>query len=113
MLYEVITTNILFICGGAFAGLEGIISQRIGAKAMGFGAAVKKVEDQSVGELLGLVEPVDLLKFGLIPEFVGRLPVVATLHELDEESLIEILKEPKNALIKQYQKLFEMEKVNP
>jgi len=109
---KVDTTNILFICGGAFAGLEGVISQRIGAKAMGFGAAVKKIEDQSIGELLGLVEPVDLLKFGLIPEFVGRLPVVATLHELDEESLIEILKEPKNALVKQYQKLFEMEKVN-
>jgi len=109
---KVDTTNILFICGGAFAGLEGIISQRIGAKAMGFGAAVKKVEDQSVGELLGMVEPVDLLKYGLIPEFVGRLPVVATLHELDEESLIEILKEPKNALVKQYQKLFEMEKVH-
>ena len=109
---KVDTTNILFICGGAFAGLEGVVSQRIGAKAMGFGAAVKKVVDQSVGELLGKVEPVDLLKYGLIPEFVGRLPVVATLHELDEESLIEILKEPKNALVKQYQKLFEMEKVN-
>ena len=109
---KVDTTNILFICGGAFAGLESVISQRIGAKSMGFGAAVKKVEEQSIGELLGKIEPVDLLKYGLIPEFVGRLPVVATLHELDEESLIEILKEPKNALIKQYQKLFEMEKVN-
>ena len=109
---KVDTTNILFICGGAFAGLEGVISQRIGAKSMGFGAVVKKIEEKSIGELLGLIEPVDLLKYGLIPEFVGRLPVVATLHELDEESLIEILKEPKNALIKQYQKLFEMEKVN-
>jgi len=109
---KVDTTNILFICGGAFAGLESVISQRIGAKSMGFGAAVQKVEEQSIGELLGKIEPVDLLKYGLIPEFVGRLPVVATLHELDEESLIEILKEPKNALVKQYQKLFEMEKVN-
>lgn len=108
---KVDTTNILFICGGAFSGLESVISQRIGDKTMGFGATVQQKQDKSVGEMLAQIEPVDLLKYGLIPEFVGRLPVVATLHELDEESLIEILKEPKNALIKQYQKLFEMEKV--
>jgi ATP-dependent Clp protease ATP-binding subunit ClpX len=109
---KVDTTNILFVCGGAFAGLETIISQRTGAKTMGFGAELRLKDEQKLGEVLSLVEPVDLLKFGLIPEFVGRLPVVATLNELDEESLIQILKEPKNALVKQYQKLFEMEKVN-
>ncbi|BCR05777.1 ATP-dependent Clp protease ATP-binding subunit ClpX [Desulfuromonas versatilis] len=109
---KVDTTNILFICGGAFAGLENIISQRTGAKTMGFGAEIKHKEEKRLGETLSQVEPVDLLKYGLIPEFIGRLPVVATLNELDEESLIQILKEPKNALIKQYQKLFEMEKVN-
>jgi ATP-dependent Clp protease ATP-binding subunit ClpX len=109
---KVDTTNILFICGGAFAGLENIVSQRTGAKTMGFGAEIRKKKEQSLGELLQQVEPPDLLKFGLIPEFIGRLPVVATLNELDEDSLIQILKEPKNALIKQYQKLFELEKVN-
>ncbi len=109
---KVDTTNILFICGGAFAGLENIIGQRTGAKSMGFGADVAQQKDRPLGETLALVEPVDLLKYGLIPEFIGRLPVVATLTELDEESLIQILKEPKNALVKQYQKLFEMEKVN-
>ncbi len=109
---KVDTTNILFICGGAFAGLENIIGQRTGAKSMGFGADVAAKKDRPLGETLALVEPVDLLKYGLIPEFIGRLPVVATLTELDEESLIQILKEPKNALVKQYQKLFEMEKVN-
>ncbi|MHB1397602.1 MAG: ATP-dependent Clp protease ATP-binding subunit ClpX [Trichloromonadaceae bacterium] len=109
---KVDTTNILFICGGAFAGLENIIQQRIGKKSMGFGAEIKQKKEQKLGEALAKVEPVDLLKFGLIPEFVGRLPVVATLTELDEESLIQILKEPKNAVIKQYQRLFEMEKVN-
>jgi ATP-dependent Clp protease ATP-binding subunit ClpX len=109
---KVDTTNILFICGGAFAGLENIIGQRTGAKSMGFGADVAARKDRPLGETLALVEPVDLLKYGLIPEFIGRLPVVATLTELDEESLIQILKEPKNALVKQYQKLFEMEKVN-
>lgn len=109
---KVDTTNILFICGGAFAGLETIIAQRSGAKTMGFGAELRQKEEQKLGEVLSQVEPVDLLKFGLIPEFVGRLPVVATLSELDEEALIQILKEPKNALVKQYQKLFEMEKVN-
>jgi len=108
---KVDTTNILFICGGAFAGIEEIISRRSGSKSMGFGAKVRSKDDKKLGEVLAEVEPVDLLKYGLIPEFVGRLPVVATLEELDEEALIEILKEPKNALIKQYQKLFEMEKV--
>jgi len=109
---KVDTTNILFICGGAFSGLETIINQRTGAKAMGFGAEIRQRRDQPLGEILIQVEPVDLLKYGLIPEFIGRLPVVATLNELDEDSLIQILKEPKNALIKQYQKLFELEKVN-
>ncbi|TYO98727.1 ATP-dependent Clp protease ATP-binding subunit ClpX [Geothermobacter ehrlichii] len=109
---KVDTTNILFICGGAFAGIEEIISRRIGGKAMGFGADVRSRDDRSLGEILALTEPVDLLKYGLIPEFVGRLPVIATLDELDEEALIQILKEPKNALIKQYQKLFEMEEVS-
>ena len=108
---KVDTTNILFICGGAFAGLENIIGQRLGKKSMGFGAEVRGKKDFKLGELLGQVGPADLLKYGLIPEFIGRLPVVATLEELDEEALIAILKEPKNALIKQYQKLFEMEKV--
>jgi len=108
---KVDTTNILFVCGGAFSGIEDIITRRSGAKSMGFGAEVPSKEDKKLGEILTQIEPVDLLKYGLIPEFVGRLPVVATLEELDEEALIEILKEPKNALIKQYQKLFEMEKV--
>ena len=109
---KVDTTNILFICGGAFSGIETIISQRTGAKTMGFGAEIRQKKEQKLGELLSQVEPMDLLKFGLIPEFIGRLPVVATLNELDEEALIQILKEPKNALLKQYQKLFELEKVN-
>jgi ATP-dependent Clp protease ATP-binding subunit ClpX len=108
---KVDTTNILFICGGAFAGIEDIITRRCSAKSMGFGAEVRSKETKNLGEILTRIEPVDLLKYGLIPEFVGRLPVVATLEELDEEALIEILREPKNALIKQYQKLFEMEKV--
>nr|WP_305046731.1 ATP-dependent Clp protease ATP-binding subunit ClpX [Geoalkalibacter sp.] len=108
---KVDTTNILFICGGAFAGLENIIGQRLGKKAMGFGAEIRAKKDLKLGEVLGQVGPPDLLKYGLIPEFIGRLPVVATLEELDEEALIAILKEPKNALIKQYQKLLEMEKV--
>ncbi|BCA79369.1 ATP-dependent Clp protease ATP-binding subunit ClpX [Desulfuromonas sp. AOP6] len=109
---KVDTTNILFICGGAFSGLDSIVAQRIGAKTMGFGAQMRSRREENLGELLAQIEPSDLLKFGLIPEFIGRLPVVATLNELDEESLIQILKEPKNALVKQYQKLFEMEKVN-
>ncbi len=108
---KVDTTNILFICGGAFAGLENVIQQRIGVKTLGFGADVKKKFEKKVGELLTDVTPEDLLKFGFIPEFIGRLPVPATLSELDEEAMVQILKEPKNALIKQYQKLFEMEHV--
>ena len=109
---KVDTTNILFICGGAFSGLEQIINKRIGSKSMGFGAEVRSVKEENLGQLLGQIQPSDLLKFGLIPEFVGRIPVVATLEELDEEALIQILREPKNALIKQYQRLFEMEKVD-
>jgi ATP-dependent Clp protease ATP-binding subunit ClpX len=109
---KVDTTNILFICGGAFSGLEKVINKRIGHKGMGFGAEVKSKNQQGLGELLGQVQPGDLLKYGLIPEFVGRLPVIATLTELDEEALIQILREPKNALVKQYQRLFEMENVN-
>jgi ATP-dependent Clp protease ATP-binding subunit ClpX len=106
---QVDTTNILFICGGAFAGLDRIIAQRNKGSAMGFGADVKAEGDQKTGELLTMLEPEDLLKFGLIPEFVGRLPVIATLRDLDEEALVTILTEPKNALVKQYQRLFELE----
>jgi ATP-dependent Clp protease ATP-binding subunit ClpX len=108
---QVDTTNILFICGGAFSGLEKIIGQRGKARSMGFGAEVAGPDDRKAGDVLREVEPDDLLKFGLIPEFVGRLPVVATLQDLDVGALIKILKEPKNALVKQYQKLFEMEGV--
>lgn len=109
---KVDTTNILFICGGAFSGLEKIINKRIGSKSMGFGAEVRSLKDEDMGELLARIQPTDLLKFGLIPEFVGRVPVIATLNELDEDALIQILREPKNALIKQYQRLFDMEKVH-
>jgi ATP-dependent Clp protease ATP-binding subunit ClpX len=106
------TTNILFICGGAFVGLDNIINTRIGVKSMGFGADIrKKSEEKNLGAILEQSQPEDLLKFGLIPEFVGRLPVMATLNELDEASLVRILKEPRNALVKQYQKLFEFERV--
>ena len=108
---QVDTTNILFICGGAFAGLDRIIAQRGKGSAIGFGADVKSEDDRRTGELLSELEPEDLLKFGLIPEFVGRLPVVATLEDLDEGALVKILSEPRNALIKQYQRLFEMEGV--
>jgi ATP-dependent Clp protease ATP-binding subunit ClpX len=106
---QVDTTNILFICGGAFAGLEKIISSRGKSTSIGFGAKVSALEDRRTGEIFREVEPEDLLKFGLIPEFVGRLPVIATLEDLDEPALIKILTEPKNALVKQYQRLFEME----
>ncbi|MEQ8226625.1 MAG: ATP-dependent Clp protease ATP-binding subunit ClpX [Rhodospirillales bacterium] len=106
---QVDTTNILFICGGAFAGLDKIISARGKGSSIGFGADVRAPEERQTGEILREVEPEDLLKFGLIPEFVGRLPVVATLEDLDEEALVEILTKPKNALVKQYQRLFEME----
>ena len=108
---QVDTTNILFICGGAFAGLEKIISGRGKGTSIGFGASVKDPEDRRTGEILRNVEPDDLMKFGLIPEFIGRLPVLATLEDLDEVTLVKILTEPKNALIKQYQRLFEMENV--
>ncbi|MEO8531193.1 MAG: ATP-dependent Clp protease ATP-binding subunit ClpX [Deltaproteobacteria bacterium] len=106
---QVDTTNILFICGGAFAGLEKVIAQRGKGSAIGFGAEVKDPNDKGVGELFKQLEPEDLLKYGLIPEFVGRLPVIATLEDLDEPALITILTEPKNALVKQYQRLFEIE----
>ena len=106
---QVDTTNILFVCGGAFAGLEKIITQRGKGSAIGFGADVKDAESRGVGEVFGELEPEDLLKFGLIPEFVGRLPVIATLTDLDEDALVTILTQPKNALVKQYQRLFELE----
>ena len=106
---QVDTTNILFICGGAFAGLDKIISQRGKGSAMGFGADVRDPDEKSVGEFFKDLEPEDLLKFGLIPEFVGRLPVIATLEDLDEDALVTILTQPKNALVKQYQRLFELE----
>jgi ATP-dependent Clp protease ATP-binding subunit ClpX len=108
---QVDTTNILFICGGAFSGLEEIVEQRIGVKAIGFGAEISQSKDRRVGDLLGELTNEDILKYGLIPEFVGRLPVVAKLIELGESELIQILTEPKNALIKQYQKLFRMDGV--
>jgi ATP-dependent Clp protease ATP-binding subunit ClpX len=108
---QVDTTNILFICGGAFAGLEKIISDRMQGKSMGFGAHVVAPDERKTGEILQHCEPEDLLKFGLIPEFVGRLPVIATLLDLDEPALVKILVEPKNALVKQYAKLFDMEDV--
>lgn len=108
---QVDTTNILFICGGAFAGLDKVIANRMQGKSIGFGANVSGPDDRGVGELLAGTEPEDLLKFGLIPEFVGRLPVIATLEDLDEDALVQILSEPKNALLKQYQSLFDMEGV--
>ena len=108
---QVDTTNILFVCGGAFSGLQKIISSRGAGSAIGFGADVRGPDERPTGDILRDVEPEDLLKFGLIPEFVGRLPVIATLDDLDEEALIQILVEPKNALVKQYQRLFEMEDV--
>ncbi len=108
---QVDTSNILFICGGAFDGMESIINQRIGEKALGFGAAIQSKKNIPLGELFAKIEPKDLLKFGLIPEFVGRVPVVVSLHELDEPALIKILKEPKNAIIKQYQKMLKMDDV--
>ena len=106
---QVDTTNILFICGGAFAGLDKIISQRDKGTSIGFGAEVKNTEDKKTGEWMKSLEPEDLLRYGLIPEFIGRLPIVATLEDLDEKSLIKILQEPKNSLIKQYKELFKLE----
>jgi ATP-dependent Clp protease ATP-binding subunit ClpX len=108
---QVDTTNILFICGGAFCGLEGVIERRVGEKRLGFGSDVLSRQERNIGELLALVEPDDLLKFGMIPEFVGRLPVITTLEELDEASLVDILTKPRNALVKQYKKLLEMDGV--
>jgi ATP-dependent Clp protease ATP-binding subunit ClpX len=101
----------LFICGGAFAGLEKIVNQRGSKTSIGFGANVDKKEDKGIGEVLKGVEPADLLKFGLIPEFVGRLPIIATLDDLNEDALVKVLTEPKNALVKQYQTLFDMDNV--
>src|SRR5512142_723922 len=108
---QVDTTNILFICGGAFVGLDQIIQRRLGQSRLGFGAEIRSKDDYKLGDLLNQVQPEDLLKFGLIPEFIGRLPVLATLHELSEDALIDILTKPKNSLVKQYQKLFEMDGV--
>ena len=109
---KVDTSNILFICGGTFTGLEQIIQRRLGSKVMGFGANIVKQDEKNIGEILQMVQPEDLIKFGLIPEFLGRLPVIATLDELNESALIRILKEPKNALIRQYKRLMEIEGVN-
>lgn len=108
---QIDTTNILFICGGAFDGIDKIIQNRIGKKAMGFGAEIESQKEKDVGEILKHILPQDLLKFGLIPEFVGRLPVIVSLNSLDKDALIQILTEPKNALVKQYQKLFELDDV--
>jgi ATP-dependent Clp protease ATP-binding subunit ClpX len=106
---QVDTTNILFICGGAFAGLDKIISQRDKGTSIGFGANVKKTDDKKIGEWMKSLEPEDLLRYGLIPEFIGRLPMIATLEDLDEKTLVKILQEPKNSLIKQYQELFKLD----
>jgi ATP-dependent Clp protease ATP-binding subunit ClpX len=108
---QVDTSNILFICGGAFNGLETIIEQRIGKKTLGFGADIKHREEKNIGEILSQVQPEDLTRYGLIPEFVGRLPVIATLEDLNDKALVDILTKPKNALVKQYEKLFEFENV--
>ena len=108
-MLQIDTTNILFICGGAFVGLENIIEQRVGKKTMGFGAEVKTRAERNLGELYSQILPEDLLKFGLIPEFIGRVPMVVTLEALDENALVNILTKPKNALLKQYQKLFAMD----
>src|SRR5216110_713306 len=108
---QVDTSNVLFLCGGAFDGLEKIIEARVGRSGMGFGAEIKRREERRVGDLLTMIQPEDLLKYGLIPEFVGRLPVIATLHDLDEAALVRILREPKNAITRQYQKYFDLEKV--
>ncbi len=108
---QVDTSNILFICGGAFVGLDNLIEQRVNKKSMGFGADIRTKNERALGEMLTQVQPEDLLKYGLIPEFIGRLPVVATLEELDEKALIRILTQPRNALTKQYEKLMSFEKV--
>jgi len=108
---QIDTTNVLFICGGSFAGLEKLIESRIGTKGVGFGADVRRVEEKDLGEILGKVLPEDLLKYGLIPEFVGRLPVMTHVHNLDKQALVDILTKPKNALVKQYEKFFEFDGV--
>ena len=108
---QVDTTNILFICGGAFAGLDKLIDNRGKGSSIGFGAKVKNYKEQPLSEIMKMLEPEDLIKYGLIPEFIGRMPIIATLNDLDEKSLVKILKEPKNSLIKQYQRLFEFEEV--
>jgi ATP-dependent Clp protease ATP-binding subunit ClpX len=108
---QVDTTNILFICGGAFSGLDEVIEKRLGQSSMGFGAQIHSKEKKKIGELLAASQPEDLIKYGLIPEFIGRLPVIATLDELTEDALVRILTEPKNALIKQYKRLFDMDGV--
>ena len=108
---QVDTTNILFICGGAFAGLDKLIDSRGKGSSIGFGAKVQNYKEQPLSEIMKLLEPEDLIKYGLIPEFIGRMPIIATLDDLDEKSLVKILKEPKNSLIKQYQRLFEFEEV--
>ena len=108
---QIDTTNILFICGGAFAGLEKIVESRIGSRGIGFGADVRRMEEKDLGEILGKVLPEDLLKYGLIPEFVGRLPVITNVHNLDKQALVDILTKPKNALVKQYHRFFEFDGV--
>jgi len=109
---QIDTTNILFICGGAFEGIDKIIERRIGQKSMGFGAEVTSKKEKKIGDILSQIQPQDLLKFGMIPEFVGRVPIIATLDALDEDALVRILLEPKNALLRQYQKLFELDGVD-
>ncbi|MGH2738322.1 MAG: ATP-dependent Clp protease ATP-binding subunit ClpX, partial [Actinomycetota bacterium] len=108
---QIDTTNVLFICGGSFAGLEKIVESRVGTKGVGFGADVRRVEEKDLGEILGRVLPEDLLKYGLIPEFVGRLPVMTHVHNLDKQALVDILTKPKNALVKQYKKFFQFDNV--
>ncbi len=108
---QIDTTNILFICGGAFVGLDKIVAERVGKRSMGFGAALKDTDELTTDQLLSMVEPEDLIKYGMIPEFVGRLPIIATVHELSEDDLVRILVEPKNALTKQYKKLLSMDMV--
>ena len=109
---QINTAKILFICGGAFAGIEDIISRRTGKKLMGFGAEVESQKEKDVGEILKKILPEDLLKYGLIPEFIGRVPIIVTLEQLDEAALMDILTKPKNALARQYKKLFEMDGVD-
>jgi len=106
------TTDILFVCGGAFVGLDDVIGQRVGTKSLGFGADIKSEKEKNIGEILSKMQPEDLIRYGMIPEFVGRVPVVATLHDLDQDALVQILTQPKNALVKQYQKFFEFEDTN-